>query len=287
MTGPNRALSIPELLLWTLEYLSAEELMVAALVCKVWSAPATDIRWRTQTITLSRLFAKLAPINKNYHERYAVLAPQIPISQDDWCRFLERYANRVTKLNFDIEFDINSLMLISTLLETFGRLLCSSLTSLTWPTSSAYEPEDCPKLLDLLTVTKLQTVEYADSISLLQLAHRAAHIQEIAGPRYSKSFNFSVFSQLRSLSYVGYLSTTDYHNLTRCTHLKVLHLWDTRAGVTSLEQNNSEAITFPHLEEFLIDTCNNAADRMILRSAMPALHSLDQRRMESISTIPS
>ncbi|KAG8987673.1 hypothetical protein FRB94_001569, partial [Tulasnella sp. JGI-2019a] len=99
MTEPYLALYIPELLLGILEHLSVDDLMVAALVCNAWSAPAAETRWRTKAIRTTKL------------------APKIPITQDHWNRFLERCANRVTILEIDIEVDMDSLELISTLLD--------------------------------------------------------------------------------------------------------------------------------------------------------------------------
>ncbi|KAG8994099.1 hypothetical protein FRB94_010115 [Tulasnella sp. JGI-2019a] len=271
MTRPHLALSLPELLVAILEHLSADGLMVAALVCKVWSAPAVNIIWRTQTITLSRLLAKLAPINRKDYNLYEIT----PITQDDWNLFLEQYANRVTKLDLDVVFNTNSLMLISTLLKTFSGLLCSNLTSLT-----GYGTENYWTLFDLLTLTKLQEVgfmvklpSFAEDTLWSQLAHRATQIRDIIAPRQLESFDFSIFSQLRSLS------TSDYHNLAYCLHLRVLDLRDTRARVTAIQQSSGEAVTFPRLEEFFIFSGNDVADDMTLRSVMPALRVLQYRRI--------
>ncbi|KAG8994101.1 hypothetical protein FRB94_010117 [Tulasnella sp. JGI-2019a] len=293
MTEPHIALYIPELLLGILEHLSVVDLMIAALVCKAWSAPAVETRWRTKTITLSCLLAKLAPIKKAYPCFYGStieLAPKTPITQDHWSRFLERCANRVTILDVDVELDMDSLALISTLLDAFGGQLCSNLTSLTWPKYRTYETENYRKLLEMLTMTKLQalklTVDLAGSTVLSQLAHRAVEIREIVAPRQSKSFDFSVFSRLQSLSYSGCLSTSDYRNLACCPHLNVLRLRDMQTQVTSIQQSNEETITFPRLEEFLIDPSNDAVDDMMLRSIMPALRSLEyRRRMTGIFSI--
>ncbi|KAG8984281.1 hypothetical protein FRB94_006193 [Tulasnella sp. JGI-2019a] len=103
----DHALAIPELLIKILEYLSADELMVAALVCRAWVDPVVDTEWRTQTIMLSRLLARLAPIRKSTRGR-TVLAIKSPITQDHWTWFLKHYANRITKLEFDMELDKSS-----------------------------------------------------------------------------------------------------------------------------------------------------------------------------------
>ncbi|KAG9002500.1 hypothetical protein FRB94_003815 [Tulasnella sp. JGI-2019a] len=284
MTRPYLALSIPELLIWILEYLSG--LMVAALVCKAWSAPAMDTRWRTQTIMLSSLLAKLAPIGKAKYGR-AVLSPKTSITQDVWSHFLEQYANRVTKLVLNVEFETDSLALISNLLKTFGGLFCKNLTSLNWPADVGYDTENHRKLLDLLPATKLQAVRvtikdsfFTTSTSFSQLAHRATQIREIVAPNRAYSFNFSVFSQLRSLSYSGTLFISDYHSLACCPHLRVLRLGKTWVQVTSRQWDNGAATVFPRLEEFRIHPDNDAADDMILRSVMPALRSLEYRRRE-------
>ncbi|KAG8994097.1 hypothetical protein FRB94_010113 [Tulasnella sp. JGI-2019a] len=289
MAEPHLALYISELLLAILEHLSVDELMVASLVCKAWSAPAVETRWRIKTIRLSRLLANLAPIKRHYH--YVALTPKTPITQDHWSRFLERCANRVTILEVDVEVDINSLALISTLLQTFGGQLCSDLHSLTWPTYNTYDTKNQQKLFDLLTVTKLRALELradlAKTTSLSQLAHRALQIQEIVAPCQSNSFDFSVFSQLRSLSHCGCLSTSDYRNLACCPHLRVLRLRGTQTQVTSIQKSSGETITFLRLEEFLINPSDDAVDHMILRSIMPALRSLEyQRRTSGTYTIP-
>ncbi|KAG8980309.1 hypothetical protein FRB95_009026 [Tulasnella sp. JGI-2019a] len=284
MTEPYLALSIPELLLAILGHLSANELMVAALVCKAWSAPAVDIRWRTKEITLSCLLAKLAPVEEldRYTSNTVVLAPKTPITQDHWSRFLERYANRVTILDVNVKPNTDSLALISTLLETFGGPFCSDLSSLTWSVYGTYETRDQPKPFDLLTMTKLQAFELKanmdESPLLSQLAHRAPQIQKIVVPYQTTSLNFSIFSHLRHLSYFGPLSTADYRNLACCSHLRVLRLRNPYMRNTSIQQGNGEAITFPHLEEFVIFTYDDVADETILRSVMPALRSLEYQR---------
>ncbi|KAG9036911.1 hypothetical protein FRB95_007473 [Tulasnella sp. JGI-2019a] len=287
MIGPHIVLSIPELLLAIFGHLSVKELVVAALVCKAWSAPAVDTIWRTQTIMLSCLLAKLAPIDTKYRFRHAVLKPKTPITQGDWSHFLDRYANRVTKLKLDVQLDTESMMHISTLLETFGGLFCGDLISLEWPSGSAYDTGNHRKLFDLLPATKLQTVRLAESDTsriattpLSQLAHRAPHVREIITPCQYNSFDFSVFSQLQFLSFGGYLSKSDYRNLAHCPYLRVLRFENMWAQVLATQQNNGTAITFPRLEELSIHPSHDSTDDMLLQSVMPALRSLEYRRQE-------
>ncbi|KAG8991554.1 hypothetical protein FRB93_002767 [Tulasnella sp. JGI-2019a] len=285
MTGFYLALTIPELLLGIFEHLSADGFIVAALVCKAWSAPAVDTRWRTQVVPLSNLLAKLAPVNKNYGGIYAVIAPQTHITQDHWNRFLEHYANRITKLYLNEQFDIGSLRFLSSLLGKFGGPFCNNLNSLNWPPNRVHNTENHRELFDLLHATKLQTVRLGEddtaptgTILLSQLAHRATHIREIVAPEQFNSFNFSAFPQLRSLSYRGRLSAPDFYNLACCLHLRLLHLENMRVQVATIHDNG--VAVFPYLEEFRVDPSNDAADNMIMRSVMPALRSLEYRRYD-------
>ncbi|KAG9033374.1 hypothetical protein FRB95_014916 [Tulasnella sp. JGI-2019a] len=78
MTESHFVLSIAEILLEILEYLSVKELGVAASVCKAWLGPAVDTRWRVQKIRLSRLLAKLAPVKKSQLD-HTMLAPRLTL----------------------------------------------------------------------------------------------------------------------------------------------------------------------------------------------------------------
>ncbi|KAG9001816.1 hypothetical protein FRB94_004531 [Tulasnella sp. JGI-2019a] len=220
MTGPHIALSIPELLIEILEYLSVDDLAVAALVCKNWLVPAVDTKWRTQMVKLSQVLANLAPIGKTKARRpIFTFIPTIPISHDHWNRFLENYANRISRLILDVEFDRASIELISGLLEKFGGHFGANLTFLDWP-HAIYDDDHSGALIDPLPAAKLQKVKlkitYSNATSLpnsfSQLALRAPQISQLDG--VFNSFDFSVFHQLRFLSHGGNISTLDYHRLT-------------------------------------------------------------------------
>lgn len=53
------SLATPELLLEYFSYLTGKELVVAASVCKTWSAVALDSLWRSKAVPLSALLEKL------------------------------------------------------------------------------------------------------------------------------------------------------------------------------------------------------------------------------------
>ncbi|KAG9015367.1 hypothetical protein FRB93_013067 [Tulasnella sp. JGI-2019a] len=232
MVGPHLALFVPEIILEIFEQLSAKGVVVAALVCKAWSGPAVDTKWRTQKIMLSRLLARLAPIGKDQHG-CAVLVPKTLITQDRWSRFLAQYANQVTSFVLNMEFDETSYKLISALLKQFSGVPGNNLRSLSW----FFVPkgrDGFRKLIGLLHGTRLQEVNLPPrdqalfigpslSTSLSQLVYSAPQILELHV--YSiDSFDFSVFSQLRFLRHGGQLSISDFHNLSHCTHLQTLLL---------------------------------------------------------------
>ncbi|KAG8991399.1 hypothetical protein FRB94_012536 [Tulasnella sp. JGI-2019a] len=293
MDGPHLALSIPEILLEILEYLSVGEIKVVALVCKAWLGPVVDTKWRTKTIPLSCLLGRLAPIQETQRGCTA-LAPNTLITQDHWNRFLEQYANRITRLNMDKEFDKTSIELISTLLERFGGQLGSNITSLNWPEISHGDSSHLA-LIGLLHLTKLQEVQIPfedhksrlkDSlpIALSQLARLAPQISRIAGVGVYNSFDFSVFSRLRVLSHCGHLSTSDYHNLTHCKHLHTLRLIWTVVQVISGQQTNN---TFSRLEKLGLIYPGDEMENMVLQSVMPALRTFTYRREEAgLFTVP-
>ncbi|KAG8986959.1 hypothetical protein FRB94_002350 [Tulasnella sp. JGI-2019a] len=282
MTESHFVLSIAEILLEILEYLSVKELGVAASVCKAWLGPAVDTRWRVQKIRLSRLLAKLAPVKKSQLD-HTILAPKAHITQDQWSRFLEQYANRVTRLVYDAKSDQTSIKLISTLLERLGGQFGSNITSLTWSYATC-------KLIGLLHGTKLQEVNLPpnrnafpiETLTLPQLAHQAPQISKLDTNGIPSSFDFSVFSQLRSLSHDGRLSTSDYHNLTHFTHLQDLNLGYTEMQVTSEKEIDEVGTNFPRLEKLRLYCVNEQAENVIQRSAMPVLRFLLLRRLDTI-----
>ncbi|KAG8999403.1 hypothetical protein FRB94_006183 [Tulasnella sp. JGI-2019a] len=282
MSGPHIALSVPELFLGILEHLSTGELEAAALVCKAWLAPAVDTKWRTQSVKLSCLLSNLAPIERSqFKNRGAlfVLAPKTPITHDHWHRFLEQYANRITRLVFDMQLDEASIGLISALLERFGGHFGYNLISLGW--SYGTHNGDCTgTLINLLPGTRLQEVDFCSEEQfyltgtsslnpLSQLSHRAPHISKLEN--VFNSFDFSVFPQLRYLSHCGFLSTSDYHNLLYSQDLTVLFLRWTKGQVTPFHGTNA---TFLHLERLGFHSPDDEAEEMVIRSVMPALRFL-------------
>lgn len=58
----HRAVAVPELLLFYLQGLSQKDLAASAIVCKGWSALATDALWRTTTIRFTVLLQKLRAV---------------------------------------------------------------------------------------------------------------------------------------------------------------------------------------------------------------------------------
>ncbi|KAG8991549.1 hypothetical protein FRB93_002762 [Tulasnella sp. JGI-2019a] len=282
MARHHLSLFIPELLPEIFEYLSAKELMVAAIVCRAWCAPVMDTRWRTQPVTLSRLLTNLAPIEK-IDKSCRTLASETDITQDHWNSFLEHYANRITRLHLDRRFDDTSITLISTLLEKFGGQFGNNLISLTW-TYLAHNGDPSWTLLDLLPGKKLQEVnlpfrynpfltDASVPTSLSKLATLAPHISKLGVHGLRHSFDCSVFRYLRTLSYCGYLSTSDYHNLMYCPYLEVLAVGTTVVQAASVQQTNLTATTFSRLEDFQFSSCNDEMESMVLRSVMPALRS--------------
>lgn len=56
-----RVLAVPELLLQVFHLSSAEDLNSLALVCSSFAEMAIDTKWRTSTVPLTKLLAKLVP----------------------------------------------------------------------------------------------------------------------------------------------------------------------------------------------------------------------------------
>ncbi|KAG8869569.1 hypothetical protein FRB97_001028 [Tulasnella sp. 331] len=277
------ALSVPEILLEILEKLSANELAVAALVCKTWTSHAVDAIWTTTGISLRRLLEKLAPIKTGRVER-TVLAPSSPITRDHWDYFLDRYANRITRLVVDMDLDKTSVKLLTTLLNRFGGQFCANVVSFDWATHR-FINNSYRSLFNLLPGSKLRDVKLPaessadlpappepDTITLL--ADRAPYISKLTVDRLSSSFNFAVFSQLRWLWFGGDISPSDYRNLSSCQSLEFLYLSGTVAWNTSEPQNYRPAISFPSLQHFNLCWSSEELQYMIqLSSVMPALRT--------------
>ncbi|KAG9024303.1 hypothetical protein FRB95_011700 [Tulasnella sp. JGI-2019a] len=288
MSEPHVALSIPELLQEILEHLSMEGLNTAALVCKAWLRPAVDTKWRTQNIKLSRLLSHLAPIERD--GLLFALIPEPLITHDHWHRFLEQYANWITRLVLDMPLDEASIDLISALLERFGGQFGSNLISLNW-SYETYIGDYTGGIIDLLPGTRLQEVDFhfneqfyiTGKNPLSQLAHRAPQISKLEG--VFGSLDFSVFPRLQCLSHSGSLSTSDYHSLTYCRDLAVLFLQWTRVQIAPIHGTNT---IFSRLEEFLLHRSEDEAEDMILQSVMPALCSFKYFRQDAVGpfTIP-
>ncbi|RPD53877.1 hypothetical protein L226DRAFT_495192 [Lentinus tigrinus ALCF2SS1-7] len=91
-TTTQRVLTIPELLEMIFSFSDSEDLQSSALVCKVWSEVALDIRWRNVD-DLPRTLRLLAPIEQCAQgHRFCR-----PLEPGDWVRFM-RYASRVRTL---------------------------------------------------------------------------------------------------------------------------------------------------------------------------------------------
>ncbi|KAG9002406.1 hypothetical protein FRB93_011523 [Tulasnella sp. JGI-2019a] len=289
VTGPPLALFVPEILLQIIGELSAKELVTAALVCTAWLGPAIDTKWRIKDVLLSRLLEKLSPIEKDD----LGLILRHPISQDEWTNFLGQYADRVRRLVVDIDLDKTSFKLITTLLGTHGGLFCSNLTSLTY-SSIICGSDFYRNLVGLLPGSTLREIElpWEDDISLTasslpstisMLVDRAPHVSKLSAQGIS--FNYTVFSNLKSLSHAGALSPRDYRNMSYCLHLKVLTL--RQIGVLGpIEQRAHEPIvTFPYLEEFSLNAHSDGAEAMIESSVIPALRSLRYTRRDGVGPV--
>ncbi|KAG8991539.1 hypothetical protein FRB93_002751 [Tulasnella sp. JGI-2019a] len=261
MPGPHIALSVLELLLDILEHLSAKELVVAALVCKAWLGPAVDTKRTRKNIPFSRLLEKLDPIRMRKYGRTSCV-PTSPITQDHWRHFLEQFANRITRLDFDMAPDN-----IELLLKRFGGQFGTNLVSLSW-SYIVLDTDYFWAVHDLFPGTKLREVIFP------------ARLEVSDG-----SFEFSAFPQLQYLSYGGNLTASHYHNLTQCPRLKILHLGTSRSPIISVLQKGRTATIFPHLEEFQLNGPDNAIEHMVLLSAMPALRSLHYRISYAIGSL--
>lgn len=58
--GQCHVLTIPELLIRILEYLSHKDVLSASLVCKSWTNLANDVNWRFHPVKLSKVVEVLA-----------------------------------------------------------------------------------------------------------------------------------------------------------------------------------------------------------------------------------
>ncbi|TFK58469.1 hypothetical protein BDN72DRAFT_966336, partial [Pluteus cervinus] len=98
----HRVLQIPELLNIIFSYLTDNEHITNALVCKKWSDVALDALWR-EVQNIQRLVRLLSPIitipnaTGKQQRSYCFARPPEP---QDWERFL-KYSRRVRRLTYD------------------------------------------------------------------------------------------------------------------------------------------------------------------------------------------
>ncbi|KAG9027160.1 hypothetical protein FRB95_008024 [Tulasnella sp. JGI-2019a] len=129
--------------------------------------------------------------------------------------------------------------------------------------------------------TSLTASSVPSTISLL--VDRAPHLSKLSAQGIS--FDYRVFSELKSLSHTGPLSPRDYRNLSYCPHLKVLAL--RRIDVLgSIEQRAlGSMVVFPYLEEFSLDAHSDDAEAMVEFSIIPALRSLRYTRRDGVGPV--
>ncbi|KAG8871870.1 hypothetical protein FRB98_000437 [Tulasnella sp. 332] len=145
-TVAKHTIKIPEILLHVLEYLTANELVCAALVCKAWTI-AIEVRWRHRPVPLSLLLENLSPLEPLLDDERTLAFQGMP-SPAAWERVVKQFSNKVTHLSFDIELDEPSTAILR---NTHSPRLCPNLKTLDIQIrTSALAYEKLQPLLELL-----------------------------------------------------------------------------------------------------------------------------------------
>ncbi|KAG8870032.1 hypothetical protein FRB97_000403 [Tulasnella sp. 331] len=165
-TVAKHTIKIPEILLHVLEYLTANELVCAALVCKAWTI-AIEVRWRHRPVPLSLLLENLSPLEPLLDdERTDMPSPAA------WERVVKQFSNKVTHLSFDIELDEPSTAILR---NTHSPRLCPNLKTLDIQvnTESSWQ-----QLLPLFFTNQLECVRLASTQE--RCKHLAPVLKEMA-----------------------------------------------------------------------------------------------------------
>ncbi|KAG8984807.1 hypothetical protein FRB94_008171 [Tulasnella sp. JGI-2019a] len=272
-------LYIPEILLEIFTSLSTTDLVEAAQTCKAWAGPALDVRWRTRMIKLSRLLSILAPlVNVNAHLTSFTLQYE-KMTLIRWVDFVERFAGKVTWLELSIALDLGSLVLIERLLARFGGPLCRNLSRIdTGPCPQSGSNDRRTPLLEFLLSSNLREVKLpmnsyrsTTRANLTLLGRRTPQILDLTVSG-DDTFNYAIFTNLRSLSHHGYLSLAHYIVLASLPHLRTLLLF--HISISNAQHNDGSIITFPALREFSMSEISMELEGAIERSATPALQIL-------------
>ncbi|KAG9027829.1 hypothetical protein FRB95_007339 [Tulasnella sp. JGI-2019a] len=279
MSKLHPTLCIPEILLEILTRLSTTDLVRVAQTCKTWAEPALDIKWRTHRIKFSRLLSILAPLVNVNDNLTSLILPYEKMNQSLWTRFVDGFAGKVTWLELDIALDLVSIAHIEKLLARFGRPLCKNLTCIDakpYPLSDSdgwYIP-----VLELLLRSDLVKVTLPSNATpktttaaLSLLGHQAPCIRDLTVTS-NETFNYAIFTNLRSFSHQGYLSLTNYTVLASLPHLQILHLFQNH--ISDARHNDGSIITFPSLHEFSMSEISAELEGAVEQSVMPALRTL-------------
>ncbi|KAG8855140.1 hypothetical protein FRB96_007178 [Tulasnella sp. 330] len=293
------ALTITEVLLEILSNLSSKDLVASALVCQAWLAPAIDTIWRTKTILFSHLLAKLAPLTVTVPSNWFTLKwatlDSREITQEHWTFFLENYADKVTKLEIDVDIDMNSFVLLRELIKVSGGRLCSGVLTLDAIVINTSEPHS-QSLFELLLGPRLLEVRLAEISSssivvhlLLQVQHHAPGVTKLDITSIDRSIDYSAFSRLKTLTHRGIISPAHFITLSTCRELQILHIMGLSSSTSepASPPTSTPFVTFPSLFELQAHSCQAGVEDLIFKSTTPHLRTVDFMNTSHLLDVPA
>ncbi|KAG8860545.1 hypothetical protein FRB96_003799 [Tulasnella sp. 330] len=286
-TVAKHTIKIPEILLHVLEYLTANELVCAALVCKAWTI-AIEVRWRHRPVPLSLLLENLSPLEPLLDDERTLAFQDMP-SPAAWERVVKQFSNKVTHLSFDIELDEPSTAILR---NTHSPRLCPNLKTLDIQvnTESSWQ-----QLLPLFFTDQLECVRLASTQErckhlapvLKEMALTSLEIKEltleicIRGNHIATlSSVYSSFENIRVLR-TSRIDALGWTMLEDCRFLKRITLPGPFIQ-GSVTPERYRRVTFPVLCELVIlSTEYRELNFIIKNTIMPSLRTLHLRKIRT------
>ncbi|KAG8942446.1 hypothetical protein FRC03_003191 [Tulasnella sp. 419] len=241
-TSPHRCLTIPELFNHIIGFLSRDDMVSIALVCRRWHVLATPTLWSIGPVSLLRLLSLLRyKVVRGSHRRHV---PQIVIPSnvtlDEWNRFLYAYTC-VKDLRLIRDYGSNGVVnSLGDLHKRYGGELVSNVQRITGCKGTEFDEGALPALFFSERLRSIQIhgsrrtpmhhaycaeVNQMISVFLQRLLEKVPGIRDISiEADRLLDFHFDSFSDLVSLQLNGVISEECFRSIFRCSRLRHLSL---------------------------------------------------------------
>ncbi|KAG9028000.1 hypothetical protein FRB95_007006 [Tulasnella sp. JGI-2019a] len=293
ISARQRALKTPEILLSVFQRLEVNDLNELAQVCKIWSPIAIDIKWRTSRIQLSRVLARLAPFTAVKSQDDTIRSfERTDITKEQWDRFQNEYAGKVTELDIDVSLASVSRCAVEKLVQAHGGLLFPTLRKLRIDPTFPPDREDWwTPMAALVACPTLRSVEIAQGDSddedmdgiIDAITAMAPHINDVSieTPEYCPTY--TAFSEVTQLTVTGYFDHEAWMACASLPKLESLTLLEAPSIIYydhDVRWKQTYTVTFATLKTLRIDDGYEGRQAMfivsIFRNAtMPLLQTID------------